>query len=561
MKTQKMLYILGIASLSISTVSLPAQSGLEVCFRHTLGKVRNESKIPALGGVLVFDGKIQAAGATGVRKEGTNFNVTDNDRFPIGSISKTFTALVIAKAIQNSSQVIAIPQQQQQQQQQGNGPLSWGTKIKDIFPALAQEPGIQLAYLDKSLAEITTHQSGLPRSGSESSICDKSDFIQYMFCGRNEHMLKNLKLTPEPNSDYSNLGPVIATNMIQKKTNKTWETLVAEYIYNPLQMGAGFISTYDYANVKDPMFHQNNGAGNVPIAYSQGDRYNVAAPAGHVAISPRDMGKYLVELMPGAPGRVGILNNPNLDLYLNKLNNLRNVTRGGWMVTNAGWAPNQKVLWHNGSHGKNYAHAWLLPDSKIGFCAMTNVQGNTDIGKNAVNRMNENLKLMYLNRNILGLFTPQMEAFNYQLSSVGLQINQKSLNDGELASRWTSSMSNSTVDVAVGAQAAVAGIVVCYAGASHNIKEVQIYALSPSNQETLLHKGAPGTYQNIYEFGGGSLQGSKVRFRFINQDGKQVEVNEIMVLQNTQRYFMAWLGNVPKAEKTSVFVPLNKVSN
>ena len=121
-------------------------------------------------------------------------------------------------------------------------------------------------------------------------------------------------------------------------------------------------------------------------------------------------------------------------------------------------------------------------------------------------------------------------------------------------------MSSSTIDVAVGAQAAVAGIVVCYAGAN-NIKEVQIYALSPSNQETLLHKGAPGTYQNIYEFGGGSLQGSKVRFRFINQDGKQVEVNEIMVLQNTQRYFMTWLNNVPKAEKTPVFVPLNRVSN
>lgn len=560
MKTQKLLCILGIASLTVPTLSLQAQSGVEVCFRHTLSKVRTEAKVPALGAVLVYDGKIQAAGATGVRKEGTNFNVTDNDRFPIGSISKTFTALVVAKAIQNTSQVIVLPQQnQQQQQQQGMIQLSWNTKIKDVFPNLAQEPGIQMAYLDKTLAEITTHQAGLPRSGDESSSCDKSDFIQYMFCGRNEHMLKNLKLPLEPNNDYSNLGPVIATNMIQKRMNKTWETLVAEYIYNPLQMGAGFISTYDYNNVKDPMFHSNNGFGNNPIAYSQWDKYNVAAPAGHIAISPRDMGKYLVELMPGAPGRVGILNNQNLDLYLSKLNNMRNVARGGWIFANVGWAPNQKVLWHNGSHGKNYAHAWLVPDSKYGFCSMTNVQGNTDLGKNTVDRMNENLKLMYFNQNILPLYTPQMDVFNYQLMAPGFLPNN--LKDGELASRWKPASVNPQVDVSLAPQTAIGGIVLCYAGPSHNIKEVQIYAVNAANQETLLHKGTANAYQNIYAFNGGSLQGAKVRLRFINQDGKLVEVNEIMVLPATNRYFATWLNNVPKAEKTEVFVPLNKVSN
>ena len=560
MKTKSFFYVVGIASLSVNTPIVSAQNGVEVCFRHTLSKVRNESKVPALGGVLVYDGQIKAAGATGVRKEGTNINVTDNDRFPIGSISKTFTALVVAKAIQNTAQVIALPQQQQQQQQlQGNIVLSWNTKIKDVFPELAQERGIQAAYLDKTLAELTTHQSGLPRSGDESSACDKSNFIQYMFCGRNEHMRKNLKLAPQPANDYSNLGPVVAANMIQSRMKKTWETLVAEYIYNPLHMGAGFISTYDYNNVKDPMFHQNNGVGNVPVPYSDWDRYNVAAPAGHVAISPRDMGKYLIELMPGAPGRVGILNNMNLDLYLNKLNNMRNTARGGWGVTTRNWAPGMNVLNHNGSHGKNYAHAWFVPAGKFGFCAMTNVQGSTDIGVDAVNRMNENLKLMYLNNGVLGFYTPQMEAFNYILKSSS-PINAKNLNDAELASKWIGS-NNASVDIAVAAQWAVSGLVLCYAGASHNIKEIQIYSVNGSNQEKLLHKGAPGTYRNVYQFSGGSLKGQTIRIRFVSTNNQAVEVNEIMAIQSHHQTLVQVLNGIPPAEKIAIAVPLTRISN
>src|SRR6187455_1419042 len=80
--------------------------GAERYFRTVLQKVRTEFNVPALGGVLVIDGKTVVAGSYGVRKQGSVIAVTDNDRFPIGSISKTFTGFLAARLTQPQNNVL-----------------------------------------------------------------------------------------------------------------------------------------------------------------------------------------------------------------------------------------------------------------------------------------------------------------------------------------------------------------------------------------------------------------------------------------------------------------------
>ncbi len=192
-----------------------SEPGAEKYFRRALANVREEFKVPALGGVLVLDGKVVVAGARGVRKEGHPTPVTDNDRFPIGSVTKTFTGFVASRMVQHNT-------------------LAWTTSINDVFPDLATLKGVQPGYLSSSLAELTTHQAGFPRNGDESTVCDKADFNAYMLCGRNEFMKTNMKTPLEPAQDYSNIGPVIVANIAQQKTGKSWEQLVNEHIYAPL---------------------------------------------------------------------------------------------------------------------------------------------------------------------------------------------------------------------------------------------------------------------------------------------------------------------------------------
>ncbi|HPH20092.1 MAG TPA: hypothetical protein PLE32_14980, partial [Haliscomenobacter sp.] len=169
------------------------------------------------------------------------------------------------------------------------------------------------------------------------------------------------------------------------------------------------------------------------------------------------------------------------------------------------------------------------------------------------------LKLMYLNYGVLGFYTPQMEAFNYILKSSSPN-NAKNLNDAELASKWIGS-NNASVDISVAFQGAVSGLVLCYAGPSHNIKEIQIYSVDGSNQEKLLHKGTPGTYRNVYQFSGGSLKGQTIRIRFVSTNNQAVEVNEIMAIQSHHQTLMQVLNGIPPVEKIAIAVPFSRISN
>lgn len=516
----------------IALLFLPAQAfcqseaGANKYFRNVLSNVREEFKVPALGGVLVIGGKIVVAGATGVRKQGDQISVTDNDKFPIGSITKTFTGFLASRMVQQNK-------------------LSWNTSIKDVFPNIGDENGVQNTYLDKVLAEMTTHQAEFPRNGDESTTCDKADFDDYMICGRNEFMKNNMKKTPEPAQDYSNIGPVIVANMAQEKTDKTWEQLVKEHIYDPLGLSAGFISTVDFDNVSDPQFHEETGylyLVNKHVPYTDGDKYNVAAPAGHVTISPRDMGKYLIELMPGAPGRVGALSEQTLTLHLEQLNANRRVTRGGWIIdanageSNTNWAPGQRILGHNGSHLKNYSMAKLLPEAKVGFCAMTNSSRHPDKGTSrgvrAVDKLNEHFKVMWYNQNVLTFFD---EASSFGVTASSTNSNQKfktdNLKDTDMLTTWRAGAPNSSLQLNITKPLAqVRSLILIYPRDRHRIKEIKIFAKPGNGPETLIYTdSAVGDDNSIFEFDP-ILGVNNLRIEFVNKPGLSTEIAEVLLL-------------------------------
>lgn len=502
---------------------LSSDPGANTYFRNVLQKVRTENKVPALGGVLVIDGHILVAGATGVRKEGSAIAVTNADKFPIGSITKTFTGFVAARLVQS------------------NGPgrplLSWGTKIKDVFPDLANVEGIQQTYLEKTLAQLTTHQADLPRGGDETTTCDKSDFNDYMICGRNDFVNKNLKLAPMPATTYSNIGPVIVANMCQQKTGKTWEDLLRDNLYTPLNLSAALISTAHYDTIAEPQFHVEDGLVNKHVPYSQGDKYNIAAPAGHVMISPASMGKYMIELMPGATSRKGLLQATTLDQYLEQLNDNRRVTRGGWIIeANTGektdnWAPGQKILWHNGSHGKNYALAKLLPDARVAFCAMANSSGPTNPrGVKAVDTLNEHFKVMWYNRNVLPFFDNNSSySATSSRTAAGPENEIGHLKDEDMLTTWKTDGPGASFQISIpSVLTKVKALILVYPRGKHNIEGLKIFA--PGTPEILVHHATTiGKDNSIFEFEP-AVQTNKLRVEFENKPGKATQIAEALLI-------------------------------
>src|SRR5437667_11507046 len=85
-----------------------------------LENIREKHNLPALAAAVVVDGKIVVTNAVGFRKNGGTEKVTVDNKFHLGSVTKSMTATVAAMLVDR-------------------GTLSWTTTIGEAFPELIQE--------------------------------------------------------------------------------------------------------------------------------------------------------------------------------------------------------------------------------------------------------------------------------------------------------------------------------------------------------------------------------------------------------------------------------------
>src|SRR5947209_12764528 len=109
------------AALAKETTTAPeAGSGNMRSLNAILEPIRRKNKLPALAAAAVQNGKITALGAVGARRAGHVERVSLNDRFHIGSCTKSMTATLCAMLIEQ-------------------GKLKWATTIAESFPELADK--------------------------------------------------------------------------------------------------------------------------------------------------------------------------------------------------------------------------------------------------------------------------------------------------------------------------------------------------------------------------------------------------------------------------------------
>jgi CubicO group peptidase (beta-lactamase class C family) len=108
-----------------------------------LETIRVKHKFPALAAAVVVDGKIVVTNAVGFRRRGGMEAVTVDDKFHIGSVTKSMTATVAAMLVEQAK-------------------LSWTTTIGESFPELTNE--IHADYLGVTLEQLLAHRGGAPAS-------------------------------------------------------------------------------------------------------------------------------------------------------------------------------------------------------------------------------------------------------------------------------------------------------------------------------------------------------------------------------------------------------------
>lgn len=169
---------------------------------------------------------------------------------------------------------------------------------------------------------------------------------------------------------YSNQGFAVAGAMMEKVTGMAWETLMAEKLFKPLEMGtAGFGVPGAIGKVDEPWGHTPRGGKNQP---AQSDNPPAIGPGGTVHCSLEDLSRYARLHLRRGVGEKALLKPETF-------RRLHTPPEGqdyacGWSSLARGWAGG-KALTHNGSNTMWFVVMWLAPERDFSVVIGTNVAG------------------------------------------------------------------------------------------------------------------------------------------------------------------------------------------
>ncbi len=333
-----------------------------------LEPIRVKYHLPALAAAIVtLDGAVDLA-ATGVRKAGTAIPVTTDDLWHLGSDTKAMTALLAGTFVVEKK-------------------LNWDDKVLSFFPEIAAS--VPAAMRDVTVAQMLRHQAGLE---ANPSVWERL-LLEIPGDGRRlaaaEWFLK-YPAFPPGEFHYSNGDYIVLGAILEKLGGKTWEELMRERVFAPLQMdSAGFGGTGTVGQIDQPWPHLADG---VP-AVSNGpamDNPAYMGPAGSVHCSMADWGKFLADQMRGGSGKRALL--PPSIYAAMQTPPPGSDYAFGWRVVPRGWA-HGNMLSHAGSNTINYAACWLGPAVGYGVIVCSN-EGGEALGK-ATNEAAEALLKYY----------------------------------------------------------------------------------------------------------------------------------------------------------------------
>lgn len=269
---------------------------------------------------------------------GADYNL--NYDYEIGSITKTFTAMLVSKAIEEER-------------------INLDDSISNYLE-------LENRYYP-TIKRIITHTSGLK------PYYLSLQKIQNYFAGGNdfyniskEQLLKELNKTRleerDYNFNYSNFGVSALGLVLEKVYDKNYNELLEEYLQQ-LDMNNTTIAT---------------GTGNLSgyWKWNENDGY---IPSGAIISNIEDMSKYLETLITSDENYVINVAEPLTDINVeNEIYNMLDVNIDSvgmtWMIDNK-----NNIIWHNGSTTNFNSYIGFNRKKKIGVVVLSNISPQKDI--------------------------------------------------------------------------------------------------------------------------------------------------------------------------------------
>ena len=189
---------------------------------NRLARLRHDSGLTAVAAAVMTGGQFAATAACGERRRGSAIPVTIDDRWHIGSITKSMTATLLA-VLEDDSRL----------------------SVNDPLPALLPDVEMAGGWRACALRHLLTHTAGAPANFLLAALMVWPDTAEDLVLARHRFIAR--VLAQEPKSPcgerfaYSNVGYTIAGHIAETDCGAPYETLMRDHVFGPLGLAsAGF---------------------------------------------------------------------------------------------------------------------------------------------------------------------------------------------------------------------------------------------------------------------------------------------------------------------------------
>lgn len=282
----------------------------------------------------------------GEMKRGEKQAITNASIFEIGSVSKTFTGILLAQAVTDKK-------------------VSLNDDIRKYLP----EEYKNLEYHGNpiQLVHLANHTSRIPRLPNDLEKQPNYD-ANNPYKNYDKKMVFNFLKTvvidtfPGKKSEYSNMGMALLGIILEKVYDKPFEQLIREYIEMPFNMSSTGVVLNEEKNKSFA-----NGYNSYGEATSHWDLGDLAA-AGGIRSTCSDMVKYTKANMEEYTGALKLAHSTTY-------NDGRNNTALAWQIA---IRKGKEMIWHNGGTYGFCSFCGFIKSKKLGVVVLSNSGNSVD---------------------------------------------------------------------------------------------------------------------------------------------------------------------------------------
>ena len=275
-----------------------------------------------------------------------------NTIYEIGSITKVFTGLALADAVEQGS-------------------LNLDDTIKSVLPANVQAAN---GVNDVTFKQLVTHTSGFPRLSNDLfTNADMNDPYKHYDRDMLYASLSDVDLEPiDGLSAYSNYGMALLGQLLADQARQPYETLVVERINKPLGMNDTVFTLSS-----DQEQRLNRGYNAATNEQTPNWNLNSFAPAGGLRSSANDM---LIFMQAQLAETTPAIKRSHTVLFEGSPNNVAYA----WQIAKS--KEGQEMYWHNGGTGGYVSFLGFDRTGKFGVIVLSNY-GDALTGDDSIDRL------------------------------------------------------------------------------------------------------------------------------------------------------------------------------